>query len=129
MAISKDDRADYTVILTAGIDNNNNLYVLEVKRKRLNPKETLDEIFSTYQKWKPIQVGIETVAYQKSLIYFAKDEMRRRNVFIPIIELKAEGQREENKGIDTKIQYRNCIPPERTHGIRGRVVKVPKGRA
>lgn len=35
------------------------------------------------------------VAYQKSLQYALVDEMRRRNIYLPIVELKASRSKEE----------------------------------
>ena len=38
--------------------------------------------------YKPIQVGIETTAFQRTLQFFAYEEMKKRNHFIPLKELK-----------------------------------------
>jgi len=40
--------------------------------------ESIDNIFTTYQKWKPSVIGLETVAYQKALKSWLEEKMRER---------------------------------------------------
>lgn len=93
-AISEADNADYTAIITCGVDDRNNLYILELVRKRLNPPDLISELFRIDSKYKPVKIGIESVAYQKSLIFFTKEEMRRRNHFMNIEEIKVNKDKE-----------------------------------
>lgn len=94
LAISQRDTADYTVILAVGITADKKIYVIEYDRGRYLPDETIDRIFSMYDKHKTHgnvkSVGIETVAFQKSMLYFIKNEMRRRGTYMPLRELKAD---------------------------------------
>lgn len=87
-AISQRKEADYTAMVCVGVDKNNDWYVLDLWREKIAPKRLLDQIFYWDDKWKPISIGIETTAFQKTLQYFAMEEMKRRNHFIPIKELK-----------------------------------------
>lgn len=92
LAISQKERADYTVILTIGVDHDKKLFILEYTRKRMLPAETIDTLFNTYEKHrdKVRMVGIETVSFQKAMLYMIKDEMRKRAVYMRIQELKAD---------------------------------------
>lgn len=90
LAISERDRADYTVIMACGTDERNNLYVLEYERGHFNPGETIEKIFQMDDRYRPRCVGIETVAYQKALIWFLQEEMRRRGRFLRLEELRAD---------------------------------------
>jgi predicted phage terminase large subunit-like protein len=94
LAISEKESADYTVIMVTGIDALNQIYVLEYVRERINPIETIDHIFKLASKWKVSKIGIEGVAYQRSLQWFVAEEMRRRNEFYMIEELKADTDKE-----------------------------------
>lgn len=90
-AISKEDRADYTVIMTIGVDHRKKRYVEAYSRGKYNPYELMDILFATAAKTPKLKmIGIETVAFQKALIYILKDEMRRRNIYLPYKELKAD---------------------------------------
>jgi predicted phage terminase large subunit-like protein len=90
-AISKEDRADYSVIMRQGIDADKKRYVLDYRRERLDPRELINAIFEEAAKARNLRkIGIETVAFQKMLIYTIKDEMRRRGKYLPVQELKAD---------------------------------------
>lgn len=91
-AISERQTADYTAIVTIGVDDRNNWYVLDVLRRRLTPKQIIEAIFYIYSNYKPLQIGIETVAFQKALKFFLQEEMRSRNLFLPLRELKTESR-------------------------------------
>ena len=70
----------------------------EEAQKRLvkyGPNQIIEHIFNNYEEYHPKSIGIELTAFQKSLIYGIKDEMRRRNMFLPVVELKAERSKQE----------------------------------
>jgi len=90
LAISQKETADYTVVNVAAVDPDNQIWEIEYRRGRFTPQETADHIFELYDKYKPLKVGVESVAWQKAMIYFLRDEMRKRGKFIPLAELKAD---------------------------------------
>lgn len=90
LAISQKETADYTVINVAGVDVDNQIWEIEYRRGRFTPNETADHIFELAEKYHPLKIGVETVAWQKAMIFFLKDEMRRRGKFLPLQELKAD---------------------------------------
>lgn len=94
LAISKTDTADYTAIVTVGVSSENHWFVLDIDYGRYDPSETIDAIFRAVQKWRPLIVGIEKVAYQQALAHFLQKEMVARNIFFRIEPLKAEKKKE-----------------------------------
>lgn len=94
LAISEKESADYTVVMVCGIDALNQFYILEYARDRFNPIETIEQIFKLAEKWNVSKIGIESVAYQRALQWFLQDEMRRRNKFYLVEELKADTDKE-----------------------------------
>lgn len=87
-AISEKQSADYFAIRVDAMDEDYNIFVLDYIRGHWKIAESVDNVFTTYQKWKPSVVGLETVAYQKALKYVLEEAMRKRGVFFPITELK-----------------------------------------
>lgn len=87
-AISEKQSADYFAIRVDGMDENYNIYVLDYIRGHWKLAESVDNVFTTYMKWKPSVIGLETVAYQKALQYVLEEAMRSRGVHFPITELK-----------------------------------------
>jgi predicted phage terminase large subunit-like protein len=92
LAISEKETADYTVVMCTGIDKDKNLYVLEYDRGHYKPQDTIAAIFRMFDKHKDLckAVGVEVVAFQKALMYFIKDEMKRTGIYMPLKELKAD---------------------------------------
>lgn len=114
-AISEKKEADYSAMVCVGVDKNNTWYILDIWRDKVQPKALIDQIFFWNEKWKPITIGIETVAFQKALQYFINDEMKKRNQFIPIKELKhADTSKDERiRGLQPRYEVGSIFHPER----------------
>lgn len=94
LAISQKVNADYSAIVTVGVNSAGHWFVLDVEYGRYDPTTTIDAIFSAVKKWRPLCVGIEVVAYQAALQHFLEKEMPRRGIFFRIQPLKAEKKKE-----------------------------------
>lgn len=94
LASSKADSADFSVCCVVGVTMEGQWQVLDCWYGRVTPVEHMDAIFSLVQKWRPITVGIEKVAYQSAMQAFLEVEMPRRNVFFSITPLIAREHKE-----------------------------------
>lgn len=94
LAISEKETADFTSICAVAVNSENNWFVLDIDFGRYNPSQTLDGIFTMVQKYKPIYVGIEKVAYQAALRHFVEKEMPKRNIWFTIKDLEAKEKKE-----------------------------------
>lgn len=97
-AASVKTKADYFVIATVAA-HQGRFFVVDIVRKKLPGPEQPDAINAAYQKWHPYAVGIEKVAYQLTLIQYA------RNLGLPIIELGRHGDKESRQAT-TASHYR-----------------------
>jgi predicted phage terminase large subunit-like protein len=79
-------RADFFVIVTIGIDSNNNKYIIDIFRQHISPAIQPDKIIETYVKYKPIRMKIETTAYQEALRASTKALMNDKGLYIPGLE-------------------------------------------
>ncbi len=85
LAISEKSTADYTVGWTVGIvPGTNDLYLLDLVRRRMGLHDVVAAITEADLKWNPIAVGIEVVGFQTVVL----QELRRKNGRIPICEVK-----------------------------------------
>ena len=91
-AISAEKEADYSAIVTIGVDKYNNWFLCDIIREHLNPLQLINKIFEVYIRFYPISIGIEEEAFQKTLRYFIEEESRKRNCFIPLKELKLDNR-------------------------------------
>jgi len=87
-AISLEKTADYTGIITLGTDKFKNVYILDIIRDRFKVNELINTIFHQYERWHPLSIGIEDVAFQAALRYAIQQEQQDRKRYLPIIELK-----------------------------------------
>lgn len=84
LAISKKENADSTVMSIIGIDRYNRTFLLDFDRGKYSFHETMEMIKRMASKWNPERIGIEAVAYQKSMY----QELKRTSM-LPVIEIKA----------------------------------------
>ena len=94
LSLSKAEDLDYSVVMTTGKDmTTGDIYVLEYFRQRCNPGEMCDALFEQVERWRPKIVGYEDVAYQKSIDYWVKEEMKKRDTFFILNPIKRTGKR------------------------------------
>ncbi|MCX7716490.1 MAG: phage terminase large subunit [Endomicrobia bacterium] len=89
-AISLSNTADYTGIVVSGMDDAENIYVLDAIRVKYLPDKLIDTIFYLKKRWNADYVGIETVAFQKSLKYYLEQEELKRGTSLGLMELRAD---------------------------------------
>lgn len=97
LAISDKDSADNTSVQVIGKNRTNpNIYKLEDLSGKLDPAQIIEYLFHLKDKYKFNfrKAGIESVGYQKSLMWYIKEEQRRRQVYFDVIELKAVNSKE-----------------------------------
>jgi len=98
-AISLKDRADFTAIVTIGVDVLGKIYVLEVKRGHFTEDQMIDELFMTNELWHPMNICIETIAFQKTLQHYIMKEIKRRGHTLPLNEVMPESDESKEKRI------------------------------
>jgi predicted phage terminase large subunit-like protein len=94
-AIGQSKDSDKTAIVTIGVDQFNNWFVVSIVWGNMLPNQIIDRIFDNWELFHPRQIGIEMTAFQKSLKYGLTDEMRKRNIFLPFVELTADKSKME----------------------------------
>ena len=85
-ASSLSARADFFVIATIAIDNDNNKYVLDIFRDKISPAKQPQKIIDVYKKFRPRRVKVETVGYQEALRTAVREIMREEQLYIPGLE-------------------------------------------
>ncbi len=79
---------DYNIVLTCGKDLDSGvIYVLDYFRQKCSPGELLDALFRHVRKYAPLKVGLETVAYQKSLKYWIREKQKAEELWFGVTGL------------------------------------------
>ena len=92
LAISEHEKADYSVFLVAGVDDNRRIFILDIIRDRLDARDIVDTLISLQRVYDPELIGIEDMQVSKSIGPFLREEMVRTNVFINLKQLKHGGK-------------------------------------
>jgi hypothetical protein len=89
-ALSKKRKADYTGLVTVGVTPGAYKVVLEALDLKAEPLELIEAIIAAVERWRPICVGIEAVAFQKMIKPFLEFVSRSRGKHVPVREFKTD---------------------------------------
>lgn len=95
-AISQRDSADYTGFCDNSVDKENK-WNIKAWRKRISPLELIDDLFTLHAQRRYNQIGIEKTIYLQAVKPFLDEEMRKRNTFLPVVELLHNQQAKETR--------------------------------
>ena len=87
-AISEKERADYTVMVVGGMDEDGILHIVNVIRGRMDGLEIVDTMMMLQKVYDPFAFGIEDTQITKAIGPFLNRTMIERNSFINLIPLK-----------------------------------------
>lgn len=109
-AMSKKAQADYCGFCDNSVDKEN-FWNIKAWRARLGPEELVDNLFALHEQRKYSAIGIEKTSYTDGLKPFLDAEQRKRNKFLPIVEVKHNQTAKE-------IRIRSLIPRYASGSIR-----------
>jgi len=101
-AVSQKESADYTGFVDNRI-NNRNEWHLSAWKQRITPDKLIDQIFALHAQNKYTTIGIEETVFLLAIKPFLDAEMRKRDIYLPIVPLKHEQTKKE-------IRIRALIP-------------------
>ncbi len=98
-ATSKKKNSDFTAIMVVGLANDQNYYVLDMKRERWNPTERINGLWELHKYWskkggKPAKVGYEKYGMMTDT-FFIDEKKKFENYRFPLVELGGNVQKEE----------------------------------
>lgn len=95
-AISGKPGADETAIYVTGINDKGTIAVLdEASGRGMHPREAIDHYFRLSKRWNCTRHGVESIAYQASLIHLMREEMFRRKHYFEIIPITHKVKKSE----------------------------------
>ena len=91
-AISQKERADYTVLIVGGVDENGRLCIVDVIRERMDGLEIVNTMLALQRLRDPEAFGIEETQITKAIGPFLNLAMIEQNTFPSIYPLKPHRQ-------------------------------------
>jgi len=85
LATSTKSSADFTVVSTIGVSEDNEIFVLDITRRRIEAPKIIDLLQNIYDKYQPSVIGVERAGYQLAFI-----QILRQQTGLPIRELRAD---------------------------------------
>jgi len=122
-AISLKKDADYTAMVVIGVDEWNNIFILDISRKRMSPGEIINEIFRLRDSYNVIDVAMEQVAFQKAIGYSLREDIRFKKRPFHITELKPNERTKDQriKGLQPLYEnqkvFHNKLLPNNIHPL------------
>lgn len=95
----KKKTSDWSAFMVVGLAPDNNYYLLDAVRDRLNPTERVDTLFMLHKKWnalcgKPPKVGYEKYGMMSDIHYI--DEKKKTDAYnFPLVQLGGQMMKEE----------------------------------
>lgn len=102
--IRDSESADYAAIVTGSMGRDWVFKIREIRRGKWDDWEVLDQLIRVWRKWRPMKIGVESVAWQKVYYRWLKAESLRKGIHLPIMELKTDTR------ITKKMRIRSMVP-------------------
>ncbi len=96
-AISLEKAADSTAIVTVGIDELGFIYILDLQKLKVQPSGIIEKMFDVYRLYRPLKMGVEDVAFQRSLQYSITEEMKKNDEYLPILPIRPNNRTKDQR--------------------------------
>lgn len=129
-AISEEKTADYTALVVVHTDVAQNWYVRIAKRERINPSQLIELCFKVHEEFRPQVIGIEDVAFQRAVIHFGYEEMKRRGIMLPLHGLKRSPDRTKHMRIMSlvpRFEWGSLYLSQGLHDLELELAQFPRG--
>lgn len=129
-ALSEADTSDNTGVVVIKVDEKNDWYIEFAKRVRLNPTQLVSYVFDLYAQYKPNVIGIEEVAFQKVILYFLNEEMRRRKIMMPVTGIKYPTQKSKQARILSlvpRFEWNHVFMNQGLQDLELELLQFPRG--
>lgn len=111
LAISESEKADFSVFVVAGVDEEKIIHVKNIIRERMDGKEIVDTFLMLQRLYDPVAMGVEDMQISKAIGPFLREEMIKNNTFISLLPLKHGGK-------DKQTRARSIQARLRAHGVK-----------
>jgi len=104
IAVSKKQHADFSFIITIGINKEGHWFIVKCNYGRINPTEIIDILFDHVKKFKPLEVRAEKASLQQVLDHFIQERMMKTGTYFQTNGL-------ENNSVTSKEQRIVALQP------------------
>jgi hypothetical protein len=102
----------------------------ELTLERIGVPEQVKRIVAAFQRWRPLRIGIETVAYQVALKQILEDHSRKQRLYMPIVPIQTTANKRARIEGSSPF-YENGtfrLPPTLDPEIESQFLHFPKAK-
>jgi predicted phage terminase large subunit-like protein len=134
-ADTTNNRSDYTVITTAGVDRINRKYVVDIRRGRMKPDEIVSNVFDVYDKYRPGKVKWEETGFVRGLKSSIQRRSQMTGVYPPFVYRTPSAQISKVSKILSSLQppfidrlifFSTAIPADVQEALKHELARFPK---
>jgi hypothetical protein len=122
---------DYFALWVGSIDKTSGvIYTRRLTLERIGVVEQVKRIVAAFERWRPLRIGIETVAYQVALRDILDDHSRKSRLYMPIVPIKTTANKRARIEGSAPF-YENGtfrLPPALAPEIESQFLHFPKAR-
>lgn len=129
-AFRQNQTNDFSGLVVTKMGRDGQIYVLEAKQLKVNPKQLVDEIFRLVSIYKPRKVLVETVAAQIVLLDLLRNAMREHNVWFTIEETRTSTNETKAMRIRGLVPYYangRIVHAQGLFDLEGQLIEFPRG--
>ena len=130
-AISLEESACYTAMVVVDVDPDGVWWLKRADKLRITATQTVDLIFKVQEAYNCNAIGVENVAYQEALLHFCAEEMRRRQVTIPLVGVKRSPDKSKSMRIRSlvpRFEWERIWVKGGLHDFEDEYLKFPRGQ-
>lgn len=123
--------ADYTVVITTATNSKTgDVFIIHYSRGRFNPGEQVDEIFNHVFAYRPLEVKVEAISYQRTLVYWLKKRQEKLREYFYINPVKGlKGNKEERiRGLQPYFANRKIFMRPEMSELERELLSFPNGK-
>lgn len=118
-AISEDEEADETAIVTLGVDYEGLIHEIETVHGKWSFNEIVSQVEAVFSRHNPELIGVEVVAFQKALA----DVLQSQG--LPVISMKADRDK-IRRAISVSNLFEQGKVRINTHALQRQLIEFPK---
>jgi len=102
-ALSKDDKADYTALIVVGVGDGGMWWIREAIQDRFDSEELVQAVVSMRDRWNCRKTFVESVGFQRTIVAWIKDWMRRNLHYFSIEEFNPGTKKSKESKIELLV--------------------------
>jgi len=122
---------DFFAIWIGSLDRSTGIiYTRELTLERIGVPEQVRRIVAKFEQWRPVKIGIETVAYQVALKQILEERSRQNRLYMPIVPIQTTANKRARIEGSSPF-YENGtfrLPPTLDPQIESQFLHFPKAR-